>query len=188
MAGWNDLVSKVTKTFDKVLGREQAGAEPEPLTTKDEAKAAPAPVQAKPPETEATPAPKPEEAAPEPAAGHEDLLRTAVERLSEDEALRGDLSDVGFGPLLDWATAAAEAYSPKASNAAAMEEYTDKLRKVVEAAVNVAQNARLDDPAELLDFETTKKDKVTQELKSLQLGSDADANAEQLAKALQAAL
>lgn len=188
MAGWNDLVKRVTKAFDKVLSRERTTTQAAPPKTENEVKAAPPPVEAKKPEAEAEPAPKPEEAAPEPAADHEDMLRTAVERLSEDEALRGDLSDVGFGPLLDWATAAAEAYSPKAPSAAAMEEYTDKLRKVVEAAVNVAQNSRLDDPAELLDFDTTKKDQVTQELKSLQLGDDADANAEQLAKALQAAL
>lgn len=140
---------------------------------------------AKEPETK----PEPEKpATPEPASNHEDLLKSAVERLSEDEALRGDLSDVGFGPLLDWAIAAAQAYSSKAPDAAAMENYTDKLRNLVEAAVNVAQNGKLDDPSELLDFETGKKEKLAADLKALELGDDADANAEQLAKILQDAL
>ncbi len=121
-------------------------------------------------------------------AEKEDLARSAAERLSEDESLRGDLSDVGFGPLLDWGIAAAQAYNPKAKDAAAMDTYTTRLRGVIQSAVETAQAGKLDDPAPLLDFETDHKDKLKADLTALKLGDDPDANAQQIATALQAAL
>ncbi|HEX2914973.1 MAG TPA: hypothetical protein VH186_29540 [Chloroflexia bacterium] len=121
-------------------------------------------------------------------ADSEELARSAVERLSEDEALRGDLSDIGFGPLLDWAVAAVTAYSKQAPDSAAMDQYTDKVRGVVQEAVNDAQNNKLDDAAALMNFETSGKQEALDKLKSLKLGEDADENAVQIAAILQAAL
>ena len=34
----------------------------------------------------------------------ESLAQGAVERLLENESLRGDLTDAGFAPIVDWAT------------------------------------------------------------------------------------
>lgn len=117
-----------------------------------------------------------------------DLARSAVERLSEDEALRGDLSDFGFGPLLDWGVAAATAYADQATDASQMEQYTARLRGVIRAAVEAAEAARLDDPAALLDFETDQKEKLQAALQALALSDDPDGNAEQIAAILQTGL
>lgn len=116
------------------------------------------------------------------------LARPAVERLSEDESLRGDLSDIGFGPLLDWAVAAVTAYAAKAADSDAMDQYTGRVRGVVQAAVEAAQAAKLDDPAPLLDFDPADRNKALADLQALSLGDDPDANAEQIAAILQSAL
>lgn len=123
-------------------------------------------------------------------ADAEQLARSAVERLSEDESLRGrgELSDIGFGPLLDWAVAAVQAYAPKAADADAMDRYTGRVRGVVQAAVAAAAAGKLDDPAALLDFDPADPAKAEAGLKALTLGDDPDANGEQLAGVLKAAL
>lgn len=117
-------------------------------------------------------------------------IQNLAERLSEDEALRGELSDVGFAPLLDWAIKAVELYSTQSKEAATLETYTDRLRKVVQAAVASAEDSKLDPVEDLLDFETAyPKDKLTSELKALTLTSDApDNNAVAIATVLQKAL
>ncbi|MBN9386653.1 MAG: hypothetical protein J0I20_01260 [Chloroflexi bacterium] len=114
--------------------------------------------------------------------------KPAVERLSEDESLRGDLSDIGFGPLLDWAVAAVEAYAPKAADADALDVYTSRVRGVVQAAVQAAQDSKLDDPATLLDFEPADKEKTLAALKAVTFSDDPDENGSQLAAALQTGL
>lgn len=116
------------------------------------------------------------------------LARAAVERLSEDEALRGDLSDIGFGPLLDWAVAAVQAYAAKAADSAAMDRYTDRIRGVVQAVVEAAQAGKLADPAPLLDFDPANPATATAALTDLSLGDDPDDNAVQITAVLQAAL
>ncbi|MDB5080821.1 MAG: hypothetical protein JWP00_2745 [Chloroflexi bacterium] len=116
------------------------------------------------------------------------LARQAVERLSEDEALRGDLSDFGFGPLLDWANAAVEAYAAKEPDSAAMDQYTSRVRGVVQSAVDTAQAGKLDDPEALLDFDPPGRDKALADLKALQLGDDPDDNAVKIAAVLQSAM
>jgi hypothetical protein len=120
--------------------------------------------------------------------GTDDWARTAVERLAEDEALRGDLSDAGFGPLLDWGVAAVLAYAAKATDAAAMERYTGQVRRVIRAAVTAAAAGELADARALLEFETDRRDEAAQRLAVLDLAGDADANAGQIAALLQAAL
>lgn len=123
-------------------------------------------------------------------ADAEQLARSAVERLSEDESLRGrgELSDIGFSPLLDWAVAAVQAYAPKAADADAMDKYTSRVRGVVQAAVGAAEAGKLDEPAALLDFDPADRAKAEADLKALTLGDDPDANGEQLAGVLKAAL
>ena len=120
---------------------------------------------------------------------NEDLVRVAVERLSEDEALRGDLSDEGFRPLLDWGVAAVQAYAAGAPDAAAMERYTGTVRAVIRAAVGAAEAGQLqDDPGSYITFETGRKDEAVRELAALSLGGDPDQNAARIAAVLQAAL
>jgi len=114
--------------------------------------------------------------------------KPAVERLSEDESLRGDLSDIGFGPLLDWAVAAVKAYAPQAADSDALDAYTNRVRGVVQSAVQAAQDSKLDDPSALLDFEVDGKDKVLAGLKAVSFGDDPDQNAVQIAAALQTGL
>lgn len=118
----------------------------------------------------------------------DELAKAAVERLSEDEALRGDLGDDGFGPLLDWGVAAVFAYAVRATSAGAMEQYTDRLRGVIRAAVAAAEAGALKDPRPLLNFATGRRYETLRRLKGLRLGADADANAGQIADLLQAAL
>lgn len=113
--------------------------------------------------------------------------KPAVERLSEDESLRGDLSDIGFGPLLDWAVAAVTAYAPKADDNA-LDVYTGRVRGVVQSAVQAAGDGKLDDPAALLDFDPADRAKVSTELQNIKFGDDPDDNAVQLATVLQTGL
>ena len=100
--------------------------------------------------------------------------KPAVERLSEDESLRGDLSDVGFGPLLDWAVAAVEAYAPLAADSDALDAYTARIKGVVQAAVQAAQDSNLDDPQALLDFDPSDREKTLAALKAVTFGDDPD--------------
>jgi hypothetical protein len=116
------------------------------------------------------------------------LARPAVERLSEDESLRGELSDIGFGPLLDWAVAAVKAYAAKAADSAAMDSFTDRVRGVVQSVVEAAQDSELADPAPMLDFDPADPQKAAAALKNLHLGGDPDDNAVQIAAVLQSAL
>jgi hypothetical protein len=116
------------------------------------------------------------------------LARPAVERLSEDESLRGELSDIGFGPLLDWAVAAVKAYAAKAADSAAMDAFTDRVRGVVRSVAEAAQAGELADPAPLLDFDPANPQKATAALKDLHLGDDPDDNAVQITAVLQSAL
>ena len=117
-----------------------------------------------------------------------DLAQNAVERLSEDEALRGDLSDVGFGPLLDWATAAVTAYAAHASKQEDVDQYTDRVRGVVQSAVADADAGQIDPITDLLDFDSADKAGTEAALKALKLSDDSDQNAVDIAGVLQAAL
>lgn len=121
------------------------------------------------------------------------LAQGAVEQLSEDESLRGDLTDDGFDPLLQWATNAAIAYATTLTNSSnadqAMQDYAAKLKAVIQAAVADAQAGSISDVAELTDFEATDKQQLQQQLAGLTLTSDvADDNATKIAEVLSAAL
>jgi hypothetical protein len=119
------------------------------------------------------------------------LEQQAVERLSEDESLRGrgELTDFGFEPLLNWGIAAVTAYAQqRATDEAQMDTYTNRVREVVRAAVAAAEAGKLDDPAALTDFEPGDKAALQAKLAALTLSDDPDANGEQIASVLQEAL
>jgi hypothetical protein len=121
-------------------------------------------------------------------AAAEEWVRGAMERLSEDEALRGDLSDQGFGPLLDWGMAAVQACAAKVTEAGAGEKYADRIRDVIREAVQAAEAGKVEEPGALLLEGAAPKEETARALKGLRLGEDPDANAVQIAAVLQEAL
>lgn len=70
------------------------------------------------------------------ASDAEAVAQTVAERLSDDEALRGDLSDAGFGPILNWATELAIA---AAGRGAGDDELSQAARALVRAVVKAAE-------------------------------------------------
>lgn len=122
----------------------------------------------------------------------ESLAQTAVERLSEDESLRGDLTDDGFGPLLEWAANAAIAYAQNLKSDKpdeAMDVYASRLKKVMQEVVSSAQAGKIEDPAALLDFEMPAPQATRARIEALKLESgQADDNAIKISGALAEAL
>ncbi len=122
----------------------------------------------------------------------ESLAQSVAERLSEDEALRGDLTDEGFGPLLNWATEAAIAYASNLKSdkpEEAMDTYGSRLKGVMQEVVAAADAGKIDNPAPLLDFEMAQPDAARQKLANLKLeASSPDANAIEITKILSEAL
>jgi hypothetical protein len=73
--------------------------------------------------------------APEPVAeqGHDAITRQVVERLSEDEALRRDLTDDAFKPILDLVTSLVPAAAVRASaQPDAAEQLSQSARQLVQ--------------------------------------------------------
>jgi hypothetical protein len=117
----------------------------------------------------------------------ESLAQGAVERLSEDESLRGDLTDEGFSPLLNWAANAAIAYAQNLQSDKpedAMDQYASRLKTVMQAVVADAQAGKIEDYAELLGFLSAPSPAAQARLQSLKLGQDADANAVEITNVL----
>lgn len=128
------------------------------------------------------------------AQNADDLAKAIVEPLSEDEQVRGDLTDDGFGPLLQWAVDAATSYAEKALKANphvttdAMQPYAARLKNVLLEAVADADAAAIEDPKALLDFDHAPHVTITV-FKDLALAKDdADGNAVKIAAVLEAAL
>lgn len=126
-------------------------------------------------------------------ADAESLAQGAAELLMDDESLRGDLTDVGYGPVLDWATnaltAAAERFAtlPDTEAQAKMDAATDQIKHLVQAIVQAAeQHTRADvlalfnDPLLARNFRARTRIMA----RGVRLGADADDNAVQLARAL----
>lgn len=121
----------------------------------------------------------------------DDLANTAIEQLAEDESLRGDLTDDGFGPLQAWAFARLQRVAQSAvrhRNAqAAMDAFAQQIRDFVRDAVQAAENGSLGDlsgevrPRVVLTGEAPQ---VQAALRALTLGKDADANAQAIAGVL----
>lgn len=121
----------------------------------------------------------------------ESIAQGAVERLSEDESLRGNLTDDGFNPLLLWASEAAIAYAKNIQSGQAgdlMDKYASRLKGVMQAVVFSAQAGKVENPDELLDFETPRKAELKLELAGLKLDPDADQNAVKLTAVLEKGL
>lgn len=124
----------------------------------------------------------------------ENMAKAAVEQLSEDESLRGDLTDEGFDPLMQWLVDMVTIYARKlgggntdtATNA--MNDYTARLKEVAQAVVAAAESGQIDDPQELLGFDKLEATQLRHKLTNLQLTKDAaDANAVKIVAVLAAA-
>lgn len=122
------------------------------------------------------------------------LAKHAVEALLDNEALRGDLSDDGFGPLLNWATGALTATARAAGDVPDVAEATARLdaageevRGLLAAAVQAAQRHTRDDLLALLREPLLLRNtpvRLRVALTGLRLGDDPDINAARLARAL----
>jgi hypothetical protein len=123
----------------------------------------------------------------------EALAERAVGALLDDETLRGDLTDDGFAPLLEWATNALTAVAQRVADApdaeaeTRMEAAGAAVKETLAAAVQAAQaHSRRDVLAlagtPLVARNTLARGRVL--LAGFRLGDDPDANARQLARLL----
>jgi hypothetical protein len=140
------------------------------------------------PEMSSTPAADPPAKS---AISPDDLANAAIERLVEDERLRGDLTDDGYQPLQDWAIARLQRIAHEAAHhpdpQAAMDGFAEQMRAFVRAAVGAAENGALGDlPEQVKPRVVLKNDvpAVVDALKKITFTNDADANARAIADAL----
>jgi hypothetical protein len=126
-------------------------------------------------------------------ADAESLAQGAVERLVENETLRGDLSDVGFGPIVEWASnaligAAQQVTTDPAEAAQArMDEAETATKRIVEEVVDAAQRHTRTEVLALMNDPTIARDlgaRLRLAANGWRLGDDTDANAIRLIKAL----
>lgn len=125
-----------------------------------------------------------------------DAAREVVEQLLEDERLRGDLSDDGYGPLLDWATATLIAVaeevtvlSPERAKRQ-LEVARDAVRATMEAVVSAASSVSRPATLALLRDRVVASNPLVRSriaFSGFRLGHDRDANAARLARALRGA-
>lgn len=125
-----------------------------------------------------------------------DAAREAVEQLLEDERLRGELSDDGYGPLLDWATATligvAEELTDRPADEArrTLDAARDVVRATMEAVVVAACSPSQHATLALLRDRVVASNPVARSriaFSGFRLGHDCDANAARLARALRGA-
>jgi hypothetical protein len=126
-------------------------------------------------------------------ADAEALAQGAVERLLENESLRGDLTDTGYQPVSEWATNALMAAAQRAAQhpdeeaQARMDEAESAAKRLVQAVVQAAQQHTRDDVLALMNDPAVARD-LTSRLRiaanGWRLGDDADANAIRLIRAL----
>lgn len=122
----------------------------------------------------------------------EALAQRAVERLSDDESLRGDLTDDGFGPLFDWAVnraialAGPIAAAPPDGRDDSLAALTDALRQAVRAAVAAADAGDTAPLIDVLGAPALRFDlgALQSALAGVTPGDDHDANAQAIAAAL----
>jgi hypothetical protein len=126
-------------------------------------------------------------------ADAEALAQGAVERLTENESLRGDLTDTGYLPVSEWATNALMAAAQRAAQRpdeeaqARMDEAESAAKRLVAEVVQAAQQHARDDVLALMNDPAVARD-LTSRLRiaanGWRLGDDADANAIRLIRAL----
>ena len=121
----------------------------------------------------------------------EALAERAVEALLDDETLRGELSDEGFTPLLEWATnaltAAARELAAAPDAEARMEAASAAVKQTLAGAVQAAQGHSRRDALALAGTALVARNPLARGrvlFSGLRLGPDADANARRLARAL----
>lgn len=125
-----------------------------------------------------------------------DVARDVVEQLLDDERLRGELSDDGYGPLLDWATvtliaAAEDAVALRPEDAKLrMEAARDAVRTTMAAVVFAACSRSQRATLSLLRDKLVASNPLVRSriaFSGFRLGDDHDANAARLARALRGA-
>lgn len=124
-------------------------------------------------------------------AENEELEQRAVERLTEDERLRGELTDFGYEPLLKWATEAVSTFvNSHPVTEQEVDDYTSKIRNALSSIVALASSGKLADSTALteLDLPTDQKQALVSQVQTFQASDDPDANAEGLAAILEGAL
>lgn len=123
----------------------------------------------------------------------ETLAQGAVERLVENETLRGDLTDIGFGPIVEWASnaliGAAQQMTadPDEAAQARMDEAETATKRIVEEVVEAAQRHTRAEVLALMNDPTIARDlgaRLRLAANGWRLGDDSDANAIRLIKAL----
>jgi len=122
------------------------------------------------------------------------LAQGAVERLYEDEALRGDLTDEGAKAVLDWASgalmAAAEGIaqeSDEQAQATKMDAAEEAVRRVAKLLVRAAERHQRADVMALVNDPLVSGSfaaRLRLGAAGLRLGDDGDRNAIRLAGAL----
>lgn len=126
-------------------------------------------------------------------ADAESLAQGAVERLVENESLRGDLTDSGFGPIVEWASnaliGAAQAVTnePEAAAQARMDEAETATKRIVEEVVDAAQRHTRTEVRTLMNDPAITRNlgvRLRLAANGWRLGDDNDANAIRLIKAL----
>jgi len=126
-------------------------------------------------------------------ADAETLAQGAVERLVENETLRGDLTDTGFGPIVEWASNALIGAAQQVttdSDAAAqtrMDAAEMATKRIVEEVVAAAQRHTRAEVLTLMNDPTIARDlgaRLRLAANGWRLGADSDANAIRLIKAL----
>ncbi len=117
--------------------------------------------------------------------------RRIAEPLLEDEALRGDLADDAFQPLLDWAIAAARRCAAAAAGAPEPAAYADvcirQLRLLLRSATRAAGDGRRDELVALVGppvFTPAAASAALARLATIPLADRPVDNARQLAAAL----
>lgn len=121
------------------------------------------------------------------------LAQGPVERLMENERLRGDLTDDGFNPLLTWATdalmAAAQGVkdAPEDAATARMAEAEETTKRLIETVVRAAQEHSRAAVADLTNDPAVAghlRTRLRVIANGWRLGDDPDANAIRLAGTL----
>jgi hypothetical protein len=126
-------------------------------------------------------------------ADAETLAQGAVERLFENESLRGELTDDGYTPVSEWATNALLAAANEAAQRAdeeaqaRMDEAEATAKRIVGVVVRAAERHTRAEITVLLKDPTIARDlgaRMRVLANGWRLGDDADANAIRLIRAL----
>lgn len=122
------------------------------------------------------------------------LAQGAIERLYEDEAVRGDLTDAGAKAVLDWATGALAAAGERIARTpdeeaqgTAMEGAEEALYQLLQKVLQAAREHRREDVQEVARDPLVARNfgaRMRLGVIAWQLGEDIDQNAARLVGAL----